>query len=132
MILSKLKSSAVFLVITLSLVIGAYFYGVNTGKDKVNAKHLQEVQELVEQQRKLLEKDRKEKQDILSEVAKVISEIEIKNEVIYNATVKEIIKEPVYTECKFTPDVVQLVNQALRGNYNTEVYDKPPSNTELP
>lgn len=44
-----------------------------------------------------------------------IQEIKVENRTVYVEGQKEVIREPVYRDCKLTPDGVRNANQARRG-----------------
>lgn len=58
---------------------------------------------------------RKVKEEARQGAADAISKIQIVNRTIRQTFQKEIIKEPVYTDCKHTPTGLQQVNNALEG-----------------
>jgi|APGre2960657404_1045060.scaffolds.fasta_scaffold00085_8 hypothetical protein len=57
----------------------------------------------------------KEAEDKLTlAVVEGLKQIEVKNVTINNKAIKEVIKEPVYSECKLTPDGVSNAVEANR------------------
>lgn len=59
--------------------------------------------------------------------ASAISSIEFKQITIHNKLEREIRTNTVYTDCKHTPDGLQLINEALSNGAN-----KPVSDSKLP
>ena len=55
------------------------------------------------------------KEEVLDRVAQAISTLQVVNRTIYQRAERETIREPVYTDCKHTPDGLRLVNEALTG-----------------
>jgi len=47
--------------------------------------------------------------------AQEIAKIQITNTTIRQEVLRETVEKPVYTDCRHTPDGLQLVNDALRG-----------------
>ena len=117
-ILSKLRIFGLYAFLILSLASGSYFYGLSNGKDITDSELVKGLNTVIQKQQELYLLDQEDKQEVIKKVSEAISQIEIKNEVIYNEIQKEIIKEPVYTDCVFTNDGLRLVNKALSNKSN--------------
>lgn len=50
--------------------------------------------------------------EVSLQTQEAIANITIENRTIYNETRREILREPVYTECVLTPEGIRLGNQA--------------------
>lgn len=77
---------------------------------------------------KLEEVERRVTEAATAASAKEISKIEVKHVTIRQRLDREIIKEPVYTDCRHSPDGMRAVNDALRPPGATE----PPRDGRVP
>lgn len=103
----------VILGVVLALVAShgaVYLYGGKHKEDSILAEQLRQ-EELVDK--------------LELAVAEQINGIQIVNKTIYQRATREVVKEPVYIECRHSDDGLQLVNSALT---NTQ----PASRSELP
>ncbi|MFO0454350.1 MAG: hypothetical protein ACK52I_37830 [Pseudomonadota bacterium] len=67
----------------------------------------------IEQARQLAAKASRE--EALSQVADVVSKMQVVNKTITQRVERETIEKPVYRDCVNTPDGMQLINEALTG-----------------
>lgn len=77
---------------------------------------------------------RKVKEDAQQGAADAIGKIQLKQITIRQTLQKEILKEPVYINCKHTPDGLRAVNNALEGFRETgpDGTDKLPEAVSTP
>lgn len=59
-------------------------------------------------------------------IAASVADIKIQNNTIYRKAEREIIKEPVYSDCRLTPDGMQAVAEALRPRTDSNPNSKLP------
>ena len=100
--------STIVLLISLALgLIGsglAYHKGKTAGRQEVLST-LQE-DDLKRQQ---------EMEAIQRSVSEAVAKVRVINKTLIQKTEREIVKDPVYIDCKHSPDGVQLINSALSG-----------------
>jgi hypothetical protein len=84
---------------------GAYYKGRVDGID-IQAGRNAKVQEIIDSTRVAA----------IEAAAQEIAKIEVKHVTIRQNLQKEIVKEPVYLECKHTPDGLRYLNQALTNS----------------
>ena len=113
--------STVVLLISLALgLIGsglAYHKGKTTGR-----------QEALSTLQKDDLKRQQELEAIQRSVSEAVAKVRVINKTLIQTTEREIVKEPIYVDCKHSPDGLRLVNSALSGTATANVI----TNTELP
>ena len=79
-----------------------------------------------------LQKDDRKRQQELEAIQRSVSEavakVRVINKTLFQTTEREIVKEPVYVDCRHSPDGLRLVNSALSGTATANTATNP----ELP
>ena len=79
-----------------------------------------------------LQKDDRKRQQELEAIQRSVSEavakVRVINKTLIQTTEREIVKEPVYVDCRHSPDGLRLVNSALSGTATANTATNP----ELP
>ena len=99
-----------FIIGSLALILG-FGAGFQVSQWVYTSKELRALEAQVEADRDLRER----LFNVSRETQEAITNIKVENKTIYQETKREILREPVYTECVLTPDGVTLVNKA-RGH----------------
>jgi hypothetical protein len=109
--------------ITAAALAYSHYWTYERGVEHEKAQQ-SEVQELL----------RKVKEDAQQGAADAIGKIQLKQITIRQTLQKEILKEPVYINCKHTPDGLRAVNNALEGFRETgpDGTDKLPETAGTP
>lgn len=96
-------------------VAGAFFYGTGVGKDGEIAKQAS-IQQAIEDTRKAAQEG----------AADAISKIKVANTTIRGKTETIIRNDPIYVDCKHSPDGMRSVNEAITGRAGTASDSKLP------
>lgn len=101
-----MNPTAILAVIVLwgASVVGAFFYGSGVGRDGEIAKQAS-IQQAIEDTRIAAQEG----------AAHAISKIKVANTTIRGKTETIIRNDPVYVDCKHSPDGMRSVNEALTG-----------------
>jgi hypothetical protein len=97
-----------FLLGMVALLLSTAWLAYDTGYSNANKTHAANQATLLKQQ-----------EVIQAMLAEEIGKMRIENTTIYRKAEREIIKEPIYLDCKHPPSVLQYINGALRSNANS-------------
>lgn len=92
------------------LLAGVALFAATAGYAFVQGQRFERGQQASEEVKLRAVEDR-----ALIATAKVVSGIRITNKTIYQETQREVFHNPVYTDCRVTPDGLQLLNSAIEG-----------------
>jgi hypothetical protein len=110
------------IVLLLSLALGLLGSGLAYHKGKTAGR-----QEALTTLQEDEERQRQDAAAIQETIAGAISQIKVINKTLIQKTEREIVKDPIYIDCKHSPDGLQLINSALSGTPGAN----DASNTEL-
>lgn len=94
----------VAIIVAMASGLGGFVYGIGVGGDKVTA-----------QQKKLEDVADKAATKVAIQSAEAIAKINVTNKTIYQKATREVVTNPIYTDCVNTDSMRDAINQAITG-----------------